>query len=160
MIKVALGTEKFSFHRVLEWIDRAIDDGLISSEEEIIVQSGSTKYTSKHGNMTLIPTIPYGEQMENFKKAQMCIIHAGIGNFLDFADLHKMPIIIPRDPKLGEHLDNHQMDFTEVAKQELGLLVAFTYEEFADAIKNYKSEQVLPTFKPQLVEYLVSVVEG
>ena len=160
MIKVALGTEKFPMVKVLEWLERAIDEGLIPADEEIRVQSGATLYTPKYKTITLTPIVQYPEQMADFKDARLSIIHAGMGNVLDLADLNKVPIVIPRDPALGEHLDGHQLDFCEVAKKELDLPIVYNYEEFAEAIKNYQAVRNFPSFKKPLVDFLVSVVEN
>ncbi|PIY17051.1 hypothetical protein CO112_00040 [Candidatus Dojkabacteria bacterium CG_4_9_14_3_um_filter_150_Dojkabacteria_WS6_41_13] len=160
MIKVALGTEKFQFTRVLEWLDRALDDNVLDEQEEILVQAGSTNYIPRHKNMVLFTIVPYQQQIEEFKKARISIIHAGIGNVLDLADLDRVPIIIPRDPMRKEHLDGHQLDFCDVAGKELALPVAHTYKQFAEAIHNYNQDRKFPSFRKQLVDYLVSVVEN
>lgn len=159
MIKVALGTEKFQFTRLMEWLDQAIDEAVLPENEEILVQSGSTTYIPKHKNITMIPTVPFSQQMEEFKQARISIIHAGIGNVLDLVDLNKVPIIVPRDPMRKEHLDGHQLDFCKVAGPELNLPIAYTYNEFIEAIKNYNPQREFPSFKKGLVDFLVSVVE-
>ena len=45
MILVLLGTQKNSFHRLLEEVQKCIDKKLI--QEEVIVQAGGTKFESK-----------------------------------------------------------------------------------------------------------------
>jgi len=160
MIKVALGTENFQFTRVMEWLDQAIDDGVLSESEEILVQSGSTTYNPRHKNFVLTKTVPYGQQMEEFQAARISIIHAGIGNVLDMVDIGRVPIIVPRDPMRKEHLDGHQLDFCEVAGKELDLPIAYTYREFIDAIKNYNADRKFPTFRQELVAYLITAVEN
>lgn len=160
MIKVALGTEKFSFLRVMEWLDQAIDDGVLSDTEQILVQSGTTKYDPRHSNIEMTPTVQYQQQMEEFKAARISIIHAGIGNVLDMVDLNRVPIIIPRDPMRKEHVDGHQLDFCQVAEKELELPIVYTYRQFIDAIQHYNPDRKFPSFRKQLVDYLVSVVEG
>ena len=50
MILVLLGTQNNSFHRLLEEIDKLIEKRII--KEEVIVQSGYTKYDSE--NMKVI----------------------------------------------------------------------------------------------------------
>ena len=44
MILVLLGTQNNSFHRLLEEIEKNIEDGTI--KEEVVVQAGYTKFTS------------------------------------------------------------------------------------------------------------------
>lgn len=159
MIKVALGTENFQFTRILEWLDRAIDDGVISADEEILVQAGSTIYSPAHQNIKLAKIVPYDQQMQEFRNARISIIHAGIGNVLDMVDIGRVPIIVPRDPARKEHLDGHQLDFCEIAEKELELPVVYTYHHFVEAIKKYNAKRKFPTFRTQLVEYLISILE-
>lgn len=160
MIRVALGQENFQFTRPLEWIDRAIDEGIIPKTEEVIVQAGTTKYSPRNANFKIFDFVDYDKQMEDFKNARIGIIHAGMGNILDFVDLNRVPIIIPRDPKLNEHLDNHQFEFCEVAKEELNLPIVYTYEEFIKELQSHNNKRVFPSMNKQLVDYLVSVVEN
>ena len=61
MIFVILGTQDKKFPRLLEALQKKIDEGKISKKEEIIVQAGSTKYESK--NMKIIDFLP-NEELE------------------------------------------------------------------------------------------------
>ena len=45
MIVILLGTQKYSFHRLLEEVQRCIDNGTI--KQEVIVQAGGTQFFSK-----------------------------------------------------------------------------------------------------------------
>ena len=46
MILVMLGTQNNSFHRLLEEVEKNIENGII--QEDVIVQAGYTKYKSKY----------------------------------------------------------------------------------------------------------------
>ena len=59
MILVMLGTQNNSFHRLLEEIDKLINDGQI--KEEVVVQAGYTKYES--ANMKIFDFIS-SEELE------------------------------------------------------------------------------------------------
>ena len=52
MIFVILGTQDKKFTRLLDAIQKKIDEGKISKKEKIIVQAGCTRYKSK--NMQII----------------------------------------------------------------------------------------------------------
>ena len=60
MVLVLLGTQNNSFHRLLEEIQRNIENGNI--KDSVIVQEGYTKFSSK--DMTIYNQIP----MEEMKK--------------------------------------------------------------------------------------------
>ena len=56
MIFVILGTQDKKFPRLLEAVQKKIDEGKISKKEEIIVQAGSTKFQSK--DMKIVDYMP------------------------------------------------------------------------------------------------------
>ena len=59
MIFVILGTQDKKFTRLLDAIQKKIDEGKISKKEKIIVQAGCTRYKSK--NMQIIDYMPLRE---------------------------------------------------------------------------------------------------
>ena len=48
MILVTLGTQNNSFYRLLEEVQKCIDEKIIN--EKVVVQSGGTNFKSKYGN--------------------------------------------------------------------------------------------------------------
>lgn len=159
MITIALGTEKFQFTRPIEWVLKAMNNNIISPDEPVFVQCGNTIFKELPKNFAVVPYLPYNDLVDKFRKADIIICHAGIGNFLDCVDLGRMPIIIPRDAKLHEHLDNHQFDFCEVAKVELKLPIAFTYNEFVEILNNYSPSATFPSYRLSLCEFLTNYVD-
>ena len=73
MILVLLGTQNNSFRRLLEEIDKLIEKKII--KEEVIVQSGYTKYDSE--NMKVFSLIPKEELEELQEKSNYIITHGG-----------------------------------------------------------------------------------
>ena len=63
MILVMLGTQNNSFHRLLEEIQKNIDDGNI--KEKVVVQAGYTKFESK--DMTIYNQLPKEQLQELIK---------------------------------------------------------------------------------------------
>jgi len=60
---------------------------------------------------------------EAISQADVVITHAGVGSALRILELGKMPIMVPRDPAHGEHVDRHQFQVaTFLDQQGLGLL--------------------------------------
>ena len=111
MILVLLGTQNNSFHRLLEEIDKNIEDGTIS--EEVIVQAGYTKFNSK--NMKIFDLIPKEKLEELQENASLIITHGGVGSIVSSIEKNKKVIAVPRLHEYGEHVNNHQkeivMDF-------------------------------------------------
>ena len=110
LILVVLGTHELSFKRLLKEIDEEIERGKIN--EKVIVQSGHTKYKSKH--MEFIPFMTY-EEMENlYQEANYIITHGGTGSITMGVKMGKKIIAVPRLCQFGEHNDDHQI---EIVKQ-------------------------------------------
>ena len=78
MILVMLGTQNNSFHRLLEEIDKLINDGQI--KEEVVVQAGYTKYEST--NMKIFDFISNDELDELEQQASCIITHGGVGSII------------------------------------------------------------------------------
>ena len=74
MILVTLGTQKQSFTRLLNLIEKA------NIKDEIIVQAGHTKYESK--KMKILDFIDYQEMEKLIEKADLIITHGGTGSIV------------------------------------------------------------------------------
>lgn len=118
MILVLLGTFPTQFERPLVAIDALCREGII--REEVIVQNGHTKFSSKH--LTYKPFLPVAELDELYRDARIIISHAGSGSLLKGIKLGKKMIAIPRMPKYGEVVDDHQMEILAEFEKENYLL--------------------------------------
>ena len=79
MILVTLGTQDKKFYRLLDMIQKEIDNGKI--KDEIIVQAGySSDY--KSDDMKIIDLIPIDEFDELVKKCDILITHGGVGSII------------------------------------------------------------------------------
>lgn len=109
MILVMVGTQNNSFHRLLEQLDRLIEDGKI--KDKVIVQAGYTKYTSN--NMKIIDFMPKDELEKLQEQADLIITHGGVGSIISSIEKGKKVIAIPRLHEYGEHVNNHQKEIVE-----------------------------------------------
>ena len=78
MIFVTLGTQDRSFKRLLEAIQKQIDNGNI--QEKVIVQAGHTKFDSK--DMEILDLIDRDKFTELMSKCDLLITHGGVGSIL------------------------------------------------------------------------------
>ena len=106
MILVLLGTQNNSFHRLLEEVQKNIENQNI--KEEVIVQKGYTRFESE--NMTLYTQLPADELQQLIEKADLVITHGGVGSIISAIRRGKKVIAIPRLKKYGEHVNDHQYD--------------------------------------------------
>lgn len=104
MIFVTLGTQDKPFKRLLNAVERQIKLGNIN--EEVIVQSGCTKYESD--KMKIINYMNGEEFNKYLKEARVIITHAGVGTIIKALEENKKVIAAARKSVFGEHVNNHQ----------------------------------------------------
>ena len=109
LIFVSLGTNDKSFERLLKAIDKEIQLGNI--KDEVIVQSGYTKYTSN--NMEVIDLMPMDKFNKCISDCDILITHGGVGTILDGLKKGKKIIAFPRLSKYMEHVNDHQVEIIE-----------------------------------------------
>lgn len=134
MIFVTVGTHEQPFDRLLKFVDKMVEDGIIN--EEVIVQKGYTDYEMK--NCKSEKLIPYEDMQKNINKARIVITHGGPASFIAPLAIGKIPIVVPRKKDYNEHVNNHQLEFAkEVEKRMKNILVVDEIEELIDCVKNY-----------------------
>ena len=142
MILVLLGTQNNSFHRLLEEIQKNIDNGNI--KEEVVVQKGYTKFESK--DMTIYDELPIEKFNELIEKADLVITHGGVGSIINSITRGKKVIAVPRLKKYNEHVNDHQLDIIQTF-DEMGYIIGIQeVQQLGEAIKKVKE------FKPK--EYI------
>ena len=96
MILVTLGTQDKSFVRLLEAIEKEINNGNI--KDKVIVQAGYTKFESK--NMVIYDLIPYEKFDKLVKECDLLITHGGVASILNgitvrMYDIHGIDDLVP-----------------------------------------------------------------
>lgn len=135
MILVLLGTQNNSFHRLLEEVQKNIENGKIN--EEIVVQKGFTKFDSK--NMTLFEKLPTDELKKEIEKADIIITHGGVGSIIESITRGKKVIAVPRLQEYKEHVNNHQIDIIESFHEKGYIIGIHGVEELGEALEKVKS---------------------
>lgn len=137
MIFVTVGTHEQPFDRLVRYVDELVASGAIT--EEVIIQTGYTDYEPKH--CTWSKLLPYPEMVKNVAEARLVITHGGPSSFIMPLQVGKTPIVVPRQEKYGEHVNDHQLLFAlEVEKRQKNILVVSDIEELAETIKMYEEK--------------------
>ena len=99
MILVTLGTQDKQFPRLLQAVQKAIDDGTIT--DKVVVQAGHTVFDSKDMDVfSFIPTDRFAEYLE---QADMIITHGGVGTIMTALKEKKIILGAARLTQYGEH---------------------------------------------------------
>jgi beta-1,4-N-acetylglucosaminyltransferase len=138
LIYIAVGTQ-FGFDRLVRAIDQLIGSGAI--QEQVFAQIGPGEYIPKH--MQYVESLPKSEFDTMVQSCSALISHAGIGNISLALNLGKPLLVMPRLPRYGEVVNNHQVD-TARKFEELGsILVAYDECQLVNKI------QLLRSFVPK-----------
>jgi UDP-N-acetylglucosamine--N-acetylmuramyl-(pentapeptide) pyrophosphoryl-undecaprenol N-acetylglucosamine transferase len=103
-VVVSVGTSKdFGFRRLIERLARLADPAW-----EVYWQTGSTDVTGL--GIYARPAVPTTELRRAIERSDIVVTHAGTGSAIAALEAGKRPILVPRDPTHGEHIDAHQYD--------------------------------------------------
>ena len=134
MILVMLGTQNNDFHRLLDEIEKNIQNGNIN--EEVVVQAGYTNY--KSDKMLIFDVTTKKNLEELIKKADLIITHAGVGSIEMSLKQNKKVIAVPRLKKYGEHVNNHQKEIECEFDREGWIIGIDDVSSLGEALKKVK----------------------
>ena len=135
MIFIALGTQDKPFVRLLKLAES------LNTKEEIIVQSGYTKYSSN--KMTIYDYLDKEDYYNYINKASFVICHGGVGTILSCFASKKKVIVVPRLKKYGEHQNDHQLQVASIFAKNGNILLYKDGDDFNKLVKKVKG------FKPK-----------
>ena len=138
MIFVTVGTHEQPFNRLVQAIDELKRDGII--KESVIIQTGFSTYEPKYCKWDKL--IPYKQMIQNVEEARIVITHGGPASFIMPLQIGKTPIVVPRQKKFGEHVNDHQLQIVENFSSKGYIIGIEEVEELEEAILKAKD------FKP------------
>ncbi|HEM3684656.1 TPA: multidrug MFS transporter [Streptococcus suis] len=109
MIFVTVGTHEQPFNRLIKEIDLLKKDGVLT--DEVFIQTGFSTYEPKYCEWKNL--LSYSEMEEYMSKADIVVTHGGPATFMDALSKGKKTIVVPRQKKYNEHVNDHQVDFCE-----------------------------------------------
>jgi UDP-N-acetylglucosamine transferase subunit ALG13 len=130
LIFVSLGTQDFSFNRLLQEMDSLIEKKVIN--EEVFAQIGYSTYVPKHFHY---------EKFINFKqfdllldRCNVLITHGGTGTIIGALRRGKKIIAVPRLKKYNEHVDDHQTEIINLFSEKHLILGVNDVQEMEDTL--------------------------
>lgn len=121
MILISLGTHQQPFSRALDLVE-PLSDG----DEPLVIQHGSTPPRPEMKNVTWVEYMPFEDLASTMTEATSVVCHGGVGTIMTALQRGHTPVVVPRQSRYGEHVDNHQLDIaTRFAERGLVRCVAF-----------------------------------
>lgn len=139
MILITLGTQDKQFTRLLDMVQKEIDNGNI--KDKVVVQAGHTKFKSK--DMEIFDLIDRDKFSDLISKCDILITHGGVGSIITGLNNNKKVIVVPRLAKYDEHMNDHQIQITSNFSKK-GYILPL-YED--DSLK--KILEKVKTFNPK-----------
>ncbi len=158
MIFVTVGNPTQSFRRLLEAVD-AMAGGGIFDEEAVLIQSGNNpdfkpQYCEHKSFLSM------EEFIDSIKKASLVICHAGAGTLIHVLQAGKIPLVMPRQKRYGEHVDDHQIQLVEALVDEGRIIAAFETEDLPLAIAEARKRAVtvISQQKPPMLDIVKKAI--
>lgn len=119
MIFVTVGTHEQPFDRLIRWVDELKRTGVI--QEEVVLQTGYSQYEPMHCQWSRF--FPYETMLDYTAKAHIVITHGGPASFILPLQMGKPPVVVPRRQDLGEHVNDHQVEFVQALAEHTGTIL-------------------------------------
>ena len=134
MIFVTVGTHEQQSNRLIAYVDRLKEAGVI--QEEVVIQTGFSTYEPQHCKWS--KTFSYQQMLDYVSEARIVVTHGGPSSFFMPLVLGKIPIVVPRTQKFHEHVNDHQVHFCRQLKERgAHIFVAETCREIKHYIRDY-----------------------
>ena len=135
MIFVTVGTHEQPFNRLIQKVDELVSDGKI--KEEVFIQIGYSTYEPKYTKWAKV--IGYDEMADCLKKADVVVTHGGPSTYMQVLRLGKIPVVVPRQLKFNEHVNDHQLWVSkQVMDKGYPLILCENIENILSDIKKSK----------------------
>lgn len=108
-VVVIVGTDRHPFDRLISWTNEFLGQHP-AKIGGFFVQWG---YTSVRPACPGARFLEVGELADLLNEADVIVCHGGPGTIAEAWTRGRMPIVVPRLARLGEHVDDHQAEFCE-----------------------------------------------
>jgi UDP-N-acetylglucosamine--N-acetylmuramyl-(pentapeptide) pyrophosphoryl-undecaprenol N-acetylglucosamine transferase len=107
--------EGYGFRRLVERLLQ-----ILPGDAEVLWQVGDTDLSGL--GVDARRSLPWQDLTTAMKEADVVVAHTGIGSAIDAMEAGKCPVLIPREARHGEHVDDHQRQIAaELAARGLAI---------------------------------------
>lgn len=137
-VLATVGTDHHPFDRFVDWFDAWHAD---HQDVDVFVQYGTC---GQH------PVSPGSQWVEGhelasmMKRADAIVCHGGPSTIIEARSSGTMPVVLPRNPALGEHVDGHQMRFADFMAEQDNILLARNQNDLSSQLNRVLAGEVPP----------------
>ena len=104
-IFATVGTDHHPFDRLLDWLEPWAAK---HPDVSLVVQHGHSRPAASGENHQMLGS---AELAQRYQEADLIVAQVGPGTIADANAAGLLPVVVPRDPALGEVVDGHQFAF-------------------------------------------------
>lgn len=126
-IFVTVGTDHHRFDRLVDICEAwGADRGV-----EMFVQTGTSRAVQTGSGA---PYLPFPTMAEAMARATAVVCHGGPATIMLARQCGRTPIVVPRDPDRGEHVDGHQQKFARWMAEKGQIVLAAEEAELIERL--------------------------
>jgi UDP-N-acetylglucosamine transferase subunit ALG13 len=129
-VAVLLGTDHHPFDRLVEWSAALAAE----SPDPWFVQHGSTELPDGPAGLGGRKMLGGRELTRLLESVDVVITHGGPGLIMEARGARHIPIVVPRDPALGEHVDGHQIRFAQRLDERGDIRMVTSLDQLREAV--------------------------
>jgi UDP-N-acetylglucosamine transferase subunit ALG13 len=133
MIFVTVGTHEQQFDRLVKSVDCLIESGVI--RQDVFIQTGYSSYKPRFCEYK--DFIRFDEMTKRIADADLVVTHGGTGSIMMVLYNKKIPVVMPRQKKYDEHIDDHQVLFCHTLESKKKIIAAYESNDLEQVIINY-----------------------
>jgi len=159
MIFVSVGNANQGFERLLVAIEALAGKGFFE-DNVVMIQSGNNPgFQPVHCKYR--PFFTIDEFIITITKAILIICHAGAGTLFHILREGKVPVVMPRQKRYAEHVDDHQVELTKALAAEGRVIPAYEPEDLPAAIEEARRRNTQPIPPPpsRTLELIAQAIE-
>jgi UDP-N-acetylglucosamine transferase subunit ALG13 len=150
MIFVTVGTHEQQFDRLLKAVDDLRAESILA--EPVFIQTGYCGYVPAHCEHERF--LSFEDMARRMRGADVVITHGGPSSFIEAMAAGKVPVVVPRKGSLGEHVNDHQVDFVrQVAERKGGIVPCYEVADLPSAIEKAREASRGVSFKSHNAEF-------
>lgn len=130
LVLVLVGTDHHPFDRLVTWADAVAQR---RPDVDVLVQHGHSPAPATARGRDFLG---HHEMLELLDAAACVVCHGGPGTIMDARSVGHVPVCVPRDPALGEHVDGHQQRFAALVARAGIVSHTRTWDELCHAVED------------------------
>lgn len=103
---MTVGTDHHPFDRLVHWVDTW---AAAHPEHTCLVQRGTSVLPETCSSDQYVS---YGDLVDSMSTSTVVVSHGGPATIMEARASGRLPVVVPRRPDLGEHIDDHQIRFS------------------------------------------------